>query len=72
VLQPQSLFAFCVEAASDHFEYELHGSLRYAHSRRYIEALAARHGYRIEHTAVEPMREDQRRPVDALYAVLSR
>jgi predicted TPR repeat methyltransferase len=72
VLKPQALFAFCVELATDHVEYELRGSLRYAHSRRYIEALATRHGYRIAQTAVEPMREDQRRPLNALYAVLSR
>jgi predicted TPR repeat methyltransferase len=72
VLQPGGLFGFSVEAALDVMDFELGGSLRYAHSRRYVEALAQRHGFTLRECARQPMREDQRRPIDALYVVLER
>ena len=71
VLLPGGLFAFCVEAAPDSVEFELRGSLRFAHSRRHVEALAQRHGYTLLQCVSQPMREDQQRPIDALYVVLT-
>ena len=72
VLLPGGLFAFSVEAAADDVEFQLRDSLRFAHSRRHIEALAGRHGHTLLRCVRQPMREDQRRPVDAWYVVLSR
>lgn len=72
VLLPHGLFGLSVEAAPDDVDFQLRGSLRYAHSRRYIEALAQRHGYSLLQFLQQPLREDQRRPIDALYVVLTR
>jgi predicted TPR repeat methyltransferase len=72
VLDVGGLFCFSVEAASDDEDFVLRGSLRYAHSRRYVEALAARHGCTVRCVKRLPMREDQQRPIDALYVVLAR
>jgi predicted TPR repeat methyltransferase len=72
VLQPGGVFGFSVEAAPDGVDFELGGSLRYAHSRRHVEALARRHGYTLLHCVRQPLREDQRRAIDALYVVLTR
>ncbi len=72
VLLPGGVFAFSVEAAPDSVEFELRASLRFAHSRRHLDALAQRHGYTLLHCARQPMREDQHRPIDALYVVLTR
>ena len=72
VLRPGGLFGFSVEAAPDEVDFELRASLRYAHSRRHVEALAQRHGYTLLQCAQQPLREDQRRPIEALYVVLTR
>ena len=72
VLVPGGLFGFSVEAARDDVDFELRGSLRYAHSRRHVEALARRHGYSLLQCVQQPLREDQRQPIDALYVVLTR
>ena len=72
VLLPDGLFAFSVEAAPDDVEFQLRDSLRFAHSRRHIEALAQRHGHAVLQCVRQPMREDQHRPVEAWYVVLSR
>jgi predicted TPR repeat methyltransferase len=72
VLLPGGVFAFSVEAAPDSVTFELRGSLRFAHSRRHVEALAQRHGYTLLQCVRQPMREDQHRPIDALYVVLTR
>ena len=72
VLLPDGLLAFSVEAAPDDVEFQLRDSLRFAHSRRHIEALAQRHGHAVLQCVRQPMREDQHRPVDAWYVVLSR
>ena len=70
VLVPGGLFGFSVEAAPDGVDFRLQGSMRYAHSRPYIEALAQRHGYAVLRCLQQPLREDQRRPIDALTVVL--
>ena len=72
VLRPGGLFGFSVEAASDDVDFELRDSLRYAHSRRHVVDLAQRHGYALLQCVQQPLREDQRRPIDALYVVLTR
>jgi predicted TPR repeat methyltransferase len=66
------LFGFSVEAAPDDVDFELRDSLRYAHSRRHIEALAEAHGYTLLQCVQQALREDQRQPIDALYVVLTR
>jgi predicted TPR repeat methyltransferase len=73
VLGADGLFCFLVEAADDAGDaFVLRGSLRYAHSRCYVESLAQRHGFALQRLVRKPMRENQRTPVDALYGVLSR
>jgi predicted TPR repeat methyltransferase len=74
VLGADGLFCFLVEAADDagDADFVLRGSLRYAHSRRYVESLTQRHGFALQRLVRKPMRENQRTPVDALYGVLSR
>jgi predicted TPR repeat methyltransferase len=72
VLLPGGLFAFLVEAAPDSVDFELRGSLRFAHSRRHVEAAALRRGYRLLQCVREPMREDQRQPIEAWYVVMTR
>ncbi|HET7528564.1 MAG TPA: tetratricopeptide repeat protein [Burkholderiaceae bacterium] len=72
VLDAGGLFGFAAEAADDDGQdFVLHGSLRYAHTRRYIESLARRHGFAVLSLARKPFREDQRRMIDAWYGVLS-
>lgn len=71
VLEAGGLFCFLVEAVDDDVEFVLRGSLRYAHSHRYVETLAQRHGFTLQRLVRKPMREDQRTPVNALYGVLS-
>lgn len=70
VLHPGGTFAFSVEAADGRVDYELRTSLRYAHSERYVRALAQRHGFAV--AAIEPhvIREDQGRPVEGLLVCL--
>jgi predicted TPR repeat methyltransferase len=72
VLLAHGLFGFSVEAARDAVDFELRGSLRFAHSRRHIEALARRHAFAVRGIQTQPLREDQQQPIDALYVVLSR
>jgi predicted TPR repeat methyltransferase len=73
VLDAGGLFGFSVEAADDDgADIVLRGSLRYAHTRRYLEALAQRHGFAVLGLARKPFREDQRVMLPAWYGVLSR
>ncbi len=75
----RGLFAFSVELADQGgvdalpaASYLLQPSLRYAHSRGYIEALADRHGFRVVATQVGRIREDQRKAIEGLYVVLAK
>jgi predicted TPR repeat methyltransferase len=73
VLQADGLFGFAVEAADDAPDgFVLRPSLRYAHARGYLEALAQRHGFGVRSLQRQPIREDQRTTIDAWYGVLSR
>ncbi|MDB5874089.1 MAG: hypothetical protein JWQ07_3531 [Ramlibacter sp.] len=67
VLEPGGVFCFSVEAAPPGQHLALRPSLRYAHSRGYIEQLAARHGFAIDAGSTHPIREDQRVPIEGLY-----
>lgn len=69
-LSPTGCFAFSVELASNGPDLQLRPSLRYAHSPAYVERLAAAHGLRVRQTWQAPLREDQRKPVMGLYALL--
>jgi predicted TPR repeat methyltransferase len=74
VLQAGGLFCFSAEVADQgaDVDFVLRGSLRYAHSRRYVEALAQRHGLSVLRLVRKPFREDQRKMIEAWYGVLSR
>ena len=72
VLEPGGVLAFSAEAADDAHDFRLLPSSRYAHSRRYLESLAARGGFIVRRIDEQPLREDQRRPVAGLYVTLQR
>jgi len=66
------LFCFSVEAAPDARDFELRSSLRYAHSRAYIERLAASNGFAVDATAGHALREDQRLAIPGLFFWLAK
>lgn len=66
-LTPGGCFAFSVEQARGDQDLALLPSLRYAHSRAYVERLAQASGWRVVRGWEAPLREDQRRPVMGLY-----
>ncbi len=70
VLAPGGIFCFSVELAADDSDFVLQPSQRYAHSERYLRALALRHGFEIVGVSREPIREDQREPIPGLYLCL--
>ncbi len=70
VLQPGGIFCFSVELAPDDRDFVLRPSQRYAHSERYLRALALRHGFEIQGVSRSPIREDQREPIPGLYVCL--
>lgn len=64
-------FCFSVEESDgDAHDFELLASLRYAHSERYLRALAAAHGLQVAALSREPVREDQREAIDGLFVCL--
>lgn len=69
-LRPGGCFAFSVEEASGEPGLQLRTSLRYAHSRAYLENLALAHGLRTRQAWQAPLREDQQKPVMGLYVLL--
>lgn len=72
VLRPGGLFAFSVERGDDAQPMTLTPHLRYAHSRPYLQRLAADHGMQWLHDHAAPIREDQREAIPGLYVVLRR
>jgi predicted TPR repeat methyltransferase len=67
------VFCFSAELPSrDTDTFMLLPSLRYAHAPAHLRALAAQHGFEVEAMWQEPIREEQQRPVDGLYACLVR
>ena len=71
VLEPGGVFCFSVEPAPDEQAFVLQPSQRYAHSERYLRALAFGHGFEIRSMLRHPLREDQRQPIPGLYVCLS-
>ena len=71
VLRPGGEFCFSVEAADEHADWQLRSSMRYAHSERYIRMLASRSGFELRATARHPLRSDQGRPIEGLFAWLA-
>jgi len=71
VMDTGGVFCFSVEASGGE-ELALRRSLRYAHSRPYIERLARQHGFAVSSAAEHPIREDQRQPIPGLYFWLER
>lgn len=69
VLHPGGLFAFSVEA-DDGVHFELRATRRFAHSRPYLERIAAAQGLEVVAIAGSVLREDGNLPVEGLIAVL--
>ena len=66
-LAPGGVFAFSVEQADPGRALQLRPSLRYAHGRESLEALAAAHGLLVDAVWAAPIREDQAQPVMGWY-----
>ena len=62
-LGARGIFCFSVESCDDAHEFVLRASLRYAHSRAYIERLAAAHAFEPAHVQAGAVREDQGKPI---------
>ena len=63
-MAPNGIFCFSAEcAAGEDVDFELLPSLRYAHSERYLRALAKQHGFDVVQLIRAPIREDQREPI---------
>lgn len=72
-LKMGGIFCFSAEAASrEILDFELLPSLRYAHSERYLRALASCHGFEVVALRREPIREDQRQPIMGFLVYLRR
>ena len=69
--QPGALFLFSTEHAESG-DYALLGSSRFAHSRAYIERLAAKHGFTMPGHAVKVIRHESGRPLDGGLYLLRR
>lgn len=69
VLQPGGVFAFSVEAGEGD-RFELRATRRYAHSRTYLQRLAAEHGFRVAVLEDSVLRHDADQPVQGLLVVL--
>jgi len=65
------VFAFSLEQAPPGQDLTLQPSLRYAHSRSYIERLATANGWQVERLEAAPLREEQQRPVMGWYVHLA-
>jgi predicted TPR repeat methyltransferase len=70
VLAPGGVFCFTVELGGQ--DVELRPSLRYAHSRAYVESLAQAGGFETVKLAEQAVREEQRAPIAGLFAWLKK
>jgi len=69
----EGVFCFSVESLEDDGDgLRLLPSLRYAHSRAYLERLASQHGFEVVSMKDAPVREDQGQVVEGLYVILRR
>jgi predicted TPR repeat methyltransferase len=72
VLTPRGVLAFSVELTGDAESFALRPSMRYAHSRAYIETLSQQDGFELIATAEQPIREDQGLPIAGLFVWLAK
>ena len=70
LLEPGGVFCFSVEKASDAVDWQLTPGMRYAHSARYLRALAAQHGFDVAQMLAHAIRHDQGRAIDGLFVYL--
>lgn len=71
VIEPQGLLAFTVQRGEG-ADWAVGADMRYAHSRAYIERLAAAHGFKVVVLDEASTRKDAGRDVPGLVVVLSR
>ena len=69
---PRGTICFSVERCDDAHDFVLQPSLRYAHSKAYLERLAARHRFAVLAIERAVVREDQKSAIDGLCVVLRR
>jgi predicted TPR repeat methyltransferase len=72
VLVRDGLFAFTVEEGDADAGYDLLPTLRYAHSERYLRALAQAHALRVVRSERTPLREGHGAPITGLVMHLQR
>jgi predicted TPR repeat methyltransferase len=72
VMPSGGVFCFSVEACEEGADFALRTSLRYAHSRAYIEKLAGQYGFEVQATTGHSIREDQGIPIPGIFVWLVR
>jgi predicted TPR repeat methyltransferase len=72
VIATGGMFCFTVERAAASERVALRPSLRYVHSRAYIESLASEIDFEIRQIAEQPLREEQRVPIPGLFVWLAK
>ncbi len=70
VLDPQGMFCFSVELAGDEVDFQLTAGQRYAHSQRYLLALAEQAGFSVTLMVEHPIRQEQGRSIAGLFVYL--
>lgn len=70
-LAAEGLFMFSIEIGEDNHDYTLRPSGRYAHSARYVERLAAEHGFTIAAKKETPLRREAKGQLNAMLYALS-
>jgi predicted TPR repeat methyltransferase len=70
VLNEGGWFCFTVESTTEDTNYSLQTSQRYAHSERYLRALATQHGFEIVELATHAIRDDRTNPIEGLFVHL--
>ena len=71
LLVPEGRFVFTVEAPENEEDMQLLPSLRYAHSKRYIQQLAEVTGFKVDEIFNAPIRYDQAQPLEGMFVYLS-
>ncbi len=70
-LNPGGLFAFSVEQ-TEKIPYELQPSIRYAHSREYLENLIAKHGFETIQFQTTHLRMQKEKPVEGFIILVKK
>jgi predicted TPR repeat methyltransferase len=69
VLTPNGRFAFSVEHLQEG-DFALRTTSRYAHSKDYVERLAAQNGLMVESAKITPIRKEKGEPIEGCLYVL--